>query len=116
MVSSDQAGRGILSLVIKDKALLQAAYMPFIRNGGLFVPTSQTFALGQEVFLLLTLMGEAARIPVAGKVVWITPHGAEGQWTTGIGVQFNEPNSPLQVRIEGLLASFSGSDLGTQTL
>lgn len=29
---------GILSLTIKDKSVLYAAYMPFIRNGGLFIP------------------------------------------------------------------------------
>ncbi len=37
------AGRsGILSLTIKDKAVLYAAYMPFLLNGGLFVPTNQS--------------------------------------------------------------------------
>ncbi|MEE4107737.1 MAG: pilus assembly protein PilZ, partial [Halieaceae bacterium] len=37
---SDQGAghQGILSLTIKDKAVLYSAYMPFIRNGGLFVP------------------------------------------------------------------------------
>ena len=33
------AGSGILQLSIKDKAVLHAAYMPFLENGGLFVPT-----------------------------------------------------------------------------
>lgn len=32
---------GILSLTIKDKSVLYAAYMPFIRNGGLFIPTNK---------------------------------------------------------------------------
>ncbi len=30
--------RGILSLSIKDKPSLEAAYMPFVKNGGIFVP------------------------------------------------------------------------------
>ncbi|NVL32113.1 pilus assembly protein PilZ, partial [Pseudomonas syringae pv. actinidiae] len=34
---------GILSLTIKDKSVLYAAYMPFIRNGGLFIPTSKSY-------------------------------------------------------------------------
>ena len=51
------AGRqGILSLTIKDKSALYAAYMPFIRNGGLFIPTNKSYHLGDEVFMLLTLM------------------------------------------------------------
>ena len=29
---------GILSLTIKDKAVLYAAYMPFVKHGGLFIP------------------------------------------------------------------------------
>lgn len=33
------ARQGILSLVIKDKPALYNAYMPFLKNGGVFVPT-----------------------------------------------------------------------------
>lgn len=32
---------GILSLTIKDKSVLYAAYMPFIKNGGLFIPPTR---------------------------------------------------------------------------
>ena len=66
---------GILSLTIKDKAVLYAAYMPFVQNGGLFIPTNKQYKLGEEVFLLLNLMDEPEKIPVAGKIVWITPKG-----------------------------------------
>ena len=64
---------GILSLTIKDKSVLYAAYMPFIKNGGLFIPTNKSYKLGDEVFMLLNLMDEAEKIPVAGRVTWITP-------------------------------------------
>ena len=40
---------GILSLTIRDKAVLYAAYMPFLRNDGLFIPTSKSYNLGEEV-------------------------------------------------------------------
>ena len=53
---------GILSLTIKDKAVLYAAYMPFIKNGGLFIPTNKQYKLGEEVFLLLNLMEETEKI------------------------------------------------------
>lgn len=69
---------GILSLTIKDKSVLYAAYMPFIKNGGLFIPTNKNYRLGDEVFMLLSLMDEAEKIPVAGKVIWMTPKGAQG--------------------------------------
>ncbi len=64
---------GILSLTIKDKSVLYAAYMPFIKNGGLFIPTNKNYRLGDEVFMLLSLMDESEKIPVAGKVIWMTP-------------------------------------------
>ncbi|MGB1140211.1 MAG: PilZ domain-containing protein, partial [Halioglobus sp.] len=73
----DNAGgnsrNGILSLTIKDKAVLYSAYMPFLENGGLFVPTNKPYDIGDEVFMLLTLMDEAEKIPISGKVVWVTP-------------------------------------------
>ena len=50
--------QGILSLTIKDKGALYAAYMPIIKNGGLFNPTPKPYRLGDEVFILLTLMEE----------------------------------------------------------
>ncbi|MDD4904770.1 MAG: pilus assembly protein PilZ, partial [Methylobacter tundripaludum] len=36
-------GQGILSLSIKDKNALYAAYMPFVTNGGLFIPTNREY-------------------------------------------------------------------------
>ena len=67
---------GMLSLSIKDKASLYAAYMPYVTNGGLFIPTTKQYDLGDEVFMLLTLMEDNERLPVAGKIIWITPQGA----------------------------------------
>ena len=61
--------QGILSLTIKDRAVLYAAYMPFVRHGGLFVPTNKKYELGEEVFILLALMDELEKIPINGKVV-----------------------------------------------
>jgi type IV pilus assembly protein PilZ len=78
---------GLLTLTIKDKSALYLAYMPFVMNGGLFIPTNSSYKLGDEVFMLLNLMGEDEKIPVAGKVIWLTPKGAQGKRTAGIGVQ-----------------------------
>jgi type IV pilus assembly protein PilZ len=66
---------GLLTLTIKDKSALYLAYMPFIKNGGLFIPTNSSYKLGDEVFMLLNVMGEEEKIPVAGRVIWITPNG-----------------------------------------
>lgn len=87
---NNEVKQGVLSLTIKDRAVLYAAYMPFIQNGGLFVPTNKQYALGDEVFILLSLIDEAEKIPITGQVVWITPKGAQGNRQAGIGVQFSE--------------------------
>ncbi len=110
------ARNGILSLTIKDKAVLYAAYMPFLKNGGLFIPTAKTYKLGDEVFMLLNLMDEAEKIPVAGKVVWVTPKGAQGNRAAGIGVQFSDQDNTAASKIENYLAGTLDSDRPTHTL
>ena len=109
-------GGGILSLTIKDKAVLYAAYMPFIRHGGLFIPTTKDYKLGDEVFLLLNLMNESEKIPVAGKVIWITPKGAQGNRSAGVGVQFSDQDDTARKTIENYLAGSLESDRPTHTM
>jgi len=108
--------QGILSLTIKDNAVLYSAYMPFIKNGGLFVPTNKSYEIGDEVFMLLTLMEEPDKIPIAGKVVWVTPRGAQGNRTSGIGVQFSEQDAAANSKIEEHLAGMLSSDRPTHTM
>ncbi len=110
--------QGILSLALKDKAGLYNAYMPFVKGGGVFVPTPKRYFLGDEVFLLLTLPESSERLPVAGKVVWVTPVGAQGNRTAGIGVQFAETSEgeAIKNRIETMLAGNLGGEKPTQTM
>ncbi|WP_435531781.1 PilZ domain-containing protein [Sinobacterium norvegicum] len=110
------ARNGILSLTIKDASVLYAAYMPFLNNGGLFVPTTKAYNLGDEVFMLITLMDEAEKIPVAGKVVWLTPEGAQGGRAAGIGVQFADKDEIAVSKIETYLAGSLASDRPTHTM
>jgi type IV pilus assembly protein PilZ len=117
MIPNIGGRQGILSLAIKDKSALYAAYMPFIRNGGLFIPTNKDYQLGDEVFMLLTLMDEKEKLPVAGKVVWVTPKGAQGNRAAGIGVQFSEQdNGQARGKIETYLAGALKSDRQTHTM
>ena len=107
----------ILSFAIKDKSALYASFMPFIKNGGLFIPTTKKYQLGDEIFLLLQLMEEVERIPVAGKVIWLTPPGAEGNRSIGVGVQFSDQDKGAARRkIEGYLAGALNAERPTHTM
>lgn len=108
----------VLSLNINSKSALYAAYMPYLVNGGIFVPTPKAYALGDEVFMLLQLMDDSTKHPVAAKVVWITPNGAQGAKTVGVGVQFSDDDAgkALRGRIETILAGLLGSSRPTHTL
>ncbi len=114
--SRHNSRNGILSLTIKDKAVLYSAYMPFLEYGGLFVPTNKPYDIGDEVFMLLTLMDEAEKIPISGTVVWVTPRGAQGNRTAGIGVQFSEQDAAANTKIENHLAGSLESERPTHTM
>lgn len=96
---------------------MYAAFMPFVKNGGLFIPTSKQYLIGDEMFLLLRLMDEPERIPVAGKVIWVTPSGAEGNRAIGVGIQFSDHDKGIARRkIEAYLAGLGESDRPTHTM
>jgi type IV pilus assembly protein PilZ len=107
----------LLTVPIKDTAALHQAYMPFVKNGGLFIPTTTHYQLGDEVLVLLSLLGEKEKNAIAGRVVWVNPKGAAGRRPASIGVQFNsQDNGQTQRRIERLLAGTSGGGRPTPTM
>jgi type IV pilus assembly protein PilZ len=107
----------ILSLNIKDKNALYNAYMPFVSNGGVFVPTGKRFHLGDGVLLLLALNESDERIPVEGKIIWMTPARAQGKKPQGVGIQFSDKDGgAAQRKIETILAGSIRSIRTTQTM
>lgn len=107
----------IVSIIIQDKLQLSMAYMPFIKNGGLFISTYKTYPLGKTLLINLTLMHELEKFTFLGKVVWLTPPAAQGGRVAGVGVQFPSENYLLlRDKIEIYLAEFSDSDQRTATM
>ena len=88
----------VIQLAIKEKPALYAAYIPYFPDGGIFIPTPREHKLGDDVYLLLTVMDNPQRFPIAGKVAWITPANAAGNRTQGIGVQFPADEKAKQLR------------------
>lgn len=108
----------VIQLVFREKGALYAAYMPLLTEGGLFVPTTREYKLGEDIYLLLSLPDDPQRFPVAGKVAWITPPNTSGGRTQGVGVRFpnDEKSRQLKVKIEEILGTSISSSKPTQTL
>ena len=115
--TGDGGRPSVLSLNIREKNALYAAYMPQLKNGGIFIPTARTHRLGDEVFMLVSLPDETGKIPISGKVVWITPTDAQGKRAQGVGIQFSadEAGQLAKKKIEGLLAGMLDSSKITHT-
>jgi type IV pilus assembly protein PilZ len=108
---------GFLNLSLSDKHSLHRHYMPFLRGGGLFVPTNKNFSIGDEVFALVQLPEEQEKRPVSGKVAWLSSQCHVSGRPAGIGVQLMETpeNESVRNRIDVLLAGIP-TDAPTFTL
>ena len=98
--------RRLLNLTLKDDAALHSSYMPFIRDGGIFVPTnniSQKF--GDEVVVSMHLQSTNKKLAIPGRVVWIAPPACE-RGTQGLGIQFaGTTKAKMKLIIETMLGN-----------
>lgn len=110
--------RKTLSIIIHDATVLRAAYMQFIKGGGLFIPTKKTFKMGEDTNLVIRLLDEEDPYRVSGKVVWITPTNTTSNKAAGIGVEFAEDKNGerLRSRIEIILGPHLKSQESTHTM
>ena len=117
-LSASGARPSVIQLVFREKGALYAAYMPVFADGGLFVPTTRDYKLGEDIYLLLSLPEDPQRYPVAGKVGWLTPANASGGRTQGVGVRFpaDEKTRGLRLKIEEILGASISSAKPTQTI
>jgi type IV pilus assembly protein PilZ len=108
----------VIQLVFREKGALFAAYVPLLANGGIFVPTTRQYKLGDDIYLLLSLPEDPQRYPLAGRVAWITPANASGGRTQGVGVAFpgDEKTRLLKLKIEAALGTQLQSAKPTQTI
>jgi type IV pilus assembly protein PilZ len=77
-----------ISCEFKDKHSLYIAYMPFIKQGGLFVETEQDLDFNDIVQLEILLLEEKQPRIIRGKVIWKVFSGAQSAFRVGVGVQF----------------------------
>ncbi len=96
----------VLQLALKEKGLCTLhTFLCLLKAVSLWRP--REFRLGDDVYVLLTLPEDTQRYPIAGKVGWVTPAGAGGNRTQGIGVRFpkDEKSQQLKAKIEQILGT-----------
>lgn len=114
---TSETRKGVIAFSITDRGALYSAYMQYVTNGGVFVPTARNYRLGDRVFMLLKLMDDTTPHAVEAEVVWVTPPGAQGNKAPGIGVQFSEEDkSKARDSIEQFLGGTLASERPTQTM
>jgi type IV pilus assembly protein PilZ len=108
----------VISLSLKGKSALYAAWMPLLKGGGLFMPSARSHQLGEDVLVVLQFMEEPMKLPITGKVAWINPDHAAGNRPQGVGIQLpdNDVGRDLKKKIEGILAPVAKSDRPTHTV
>ncbi len=96
----------VIQLAIKEKAALYAAYIPLFTDGGVFIPTTRDYKLGDDVYVLLSLPEDPQRYPVAANR------------TQGVGIRFpsDEKSRLLKLKIEEILGGHLASERPTQTI
>jgi type IV pilus assembly protein PilZ len=100
---------------LSDRELYQY-YMPFVKNGGLFVRTPEHYSLGDDIKLEVTLPDALEASIVIGKVCWLTPIGAQNGTPAGIGVSFDEDKDNLHKQIEQLIGRLLSSSEPTLSM
>lgn len=101
---------GIIQVNIPDRSTLQASYMSFVQGGGLFVPSKQPVKMGEEIFVLATLPEQSQKVPLTGKVIWIS-RKQNGIKPQGFAIQLSgEKGIYYKNEAEKLLAGSLSSD------
>jgi type IV pilus assembly protein PilZ len=108
----------VIALHLKGKSALYAAWMPYLKGGGLFMQSQKAHALGDNVLLILQFLDDPTKYPITSKVAWINPAHAAGNRARGIGIALPDTEScrDLRKRIEGILAPVAKSDRATHTI
>ncbi|KZN32379.1 PilZ domain-containing protein [Pseudoalteromonas luteoviolacea] len=101
---------------IEDQDELYRSYMPFLKSGGIFIKTNTRFDMGAAVSLRIMLPDALEEEEATGKVVWITPQGAQNSNPPGIGVSFDTEFELLNDKIVKLLGTALNHDKPTYTM
>lgn len=92
------------------------AYMPFVKNGALFIRTAEKYELGTEIVLEVSLPDSLESSIIKGEVCWLTPKGAQNGTPEGVGVGFIEDKDNVKRQIETQISRLLNSSDPTFTM
>ena len=110
----------ILQLRLESKPIIYASYMSFLEYGGVFLPTDDKFDMGEEILLVLELvgLGKTEKIFIKTNVCWINANPSASGRPKGIGLAFGSDESGLKAKtiFENILSGLLHNERPTYTL
>ena len=110
----------ILQLRLESKPIIYASYMSFLEYGGVFLPRADKFDMGEEVLLVLELVGpsKTEKLFIKTNVCWINANPSASGRPKGIGLAFGSDESGLKAKtiFENILSGLLHNERPTYTL
>ena len=109
----------ILQLRLESKPIIYASYMSFLEYGGVFMPSADKFHMGEEVLLVLELVGARTdKLFIKTQVCWINSNPSASGRPKGVGLAFGSDESGLKAKtlFEAILTGLLHNERPTYTL
>ena len=118
--AAESAPSRVLQLRLESKPVIYASYMSFLEYGGVFLPTDDKFDMGEEILLVLELvgLGKTEKIFIKTNVCWINANPSASGRPKGIGLAFGSDESGLKAKtiFENILSGLLHNERPTYTL
>ena len=117
-MAQPQAPGKMVQVALADRTSIYNSYMSFLTHGGVFIARDDTFAIGDEVLLVLEVGEAADRFPLKTTVCWINPVRGSTTRPRGVGLAFDNGDTAKQARhyIENSLAGLLDLPRPTYTI
>lgn len=110
----------MLQLRLESKPIIYMSYMSFLEYGGVFLPSNDKFTMGEEVLLVLELVGPARtdKLFIKSNVCWINANPSASGRPKGIGLAFSSDDSGVKAKalFEAILSGLLTNERATYTL
>lgn len=108
----------MINFTIPDKPELYRSYMSFLKHGGLFVPTTDSFNMDDEVLLIVNLPEHNEPKYLRTTVCWINSTNTTAGQPQGIGLALGTDQVSIETKqaIEDLLPGLKLNERTTYTL